>query len=126
LKFVEAGNVSFDLKFFDDPNEAPRPPEEVRITEVRADPLPDGRRVVVHIKLTPFLKKPNLDVTLLRDEIEERSLSIIESIEHEMQVTLHLPSDDPAGSYTLRVDLLREEGVQQSESVQFDVENTAR
>jgi len=113
--------VTFDLKFFDNPEEAPRPAEDVRITRVRADPLPDGRRVAVSIALTPFLKKPSLDVVLLRDGVEARSLSIIESIEHELQVTLHLPHADSAGAYTVRVDLLKETGIQQSETAAFNV-----
>ena len=113
--------MSFDLKFFDDPDQAPRPPEEVRITRVRVDPLPDGRRVAVSISLTPFLKKPSLDVTLLRGGIEERSLSVVEAMENEMQLTLHLPQTDPSGSYLARVDLLREDGIQQTESASFSV-----
>ena len=113
--------MSFDLKFFDDPGQAPRSPEQVRITGVRAEPLPDGRRVAVSISLTPFLEKPSLDVTLLRGDVEVRSLAVIEAMEHEMQLTLHLPPLNASGSYRARVDLLREDGIQQSESVSFDV-----
>ena len=111
--------MSFDLKFFDDPSESPRPPEQVRITSVRADVLPDGRRVLVSIALTPFLQKPDLDVTLLRNEIEERSLSIVGAMESEFQITMHLPQADPVGAYTARGELLREGGVQQTETVSF-------
>ena len=113
--------VSIPLNFFDDPSDAARPPDEVRITEVRVDPLPDGRRVVVSVTLTPFLQKPSFDVTILRDGIEERSLSVVGAMQPEAQLTMHLPAATPGGSYLARVDLLGEGGVQQSETVAFKV-----
>jgi len=122
--------VSIPLNFFDEPEEARRPPDEVRITEVRVDPLPDGRRVVVTVKLTPFLQKPDFDVTILRDGSEERSLSVVGAMHPEVQLTMHLPAAS-TGSYVARVDLLRprsaddasralrEGSVQHSETVAF-------
>jgi hypothetical protein len=111
--------VSNVLSFFDDPDEAPRPPAEVRITDVRVDLLPDGRRVVVSIELTPFFEKPDLDVTLVRDGVEERSLSVVGAMQPQMQLTMHLPSTNPSGSYRARIDLLREGRIQQTASVVF-------
>ncbi len=118
---LRLNSVSNILNFFDDPDEVPRPPDEVRITEVRAEPLPDGRRVAVSISLTPFLEKPDLDVVILRDGHEERTLSVIGAMQHEMQVTMHLPAVNPQGSYTVRVDLLREKGIQQTATAAFQV-----
>lgn len=127
--------MSIPLNFFDDPEETSRPPDEVRITEVRVEPLPDGRRVVVSVKLTPFLQKPDFDVTILRDGNEVRSLSVVGAMQPEVQLTMHLPAA-PNGSYVARVDLLRphsaqdtssalpgprEGGIQQSETVAFEV-----
>lgn len=112
--------MSIPLNFFDDPDTIPLPPEQVRITEVRAEPMPDGRRVIVTVRLTPFLRKPDFDVTLLRDGVEERSTSVVGAMHPEAQFTMHLPAN-PAGSYTARVDLLREDGIQQTEEVAFEV-----
>ncbi len=112
--------MSIPLNFFDDPDEALRPPDEVRITEVRVDPLPDGRRVVVSVKLTPFLQKPDFDVTLLREGREERSLSVVGAMQPDVQLTMHLPAQ-PRGSYLARIDLLGNDGIRQSETVAFKV-----
>ena len=112
--------MSIPLEFYDDPESAPQPPDQVRITEVRADPLPDRRRVVITVKLTPFLKKPSFDVTLFRDGVEQRSTSVVGVMQPEAQFTMHL-SSNPAGAYVVRVHLLREGGIQQAETVAFEV-----
>lgn len=112
--------MSIPLDFYDDPDNAPQPPDRVRITELRADPLPDGRRVVITVRLTPFLQKPSFDVTLFRDGVEQRSTSVVGVVQPEAQFTMHL-SSNPAGTYVVRVDLLRESGVQQVEEVAFEV-----
>ena len=39
--------------------------KEVRIIELRAEPWPeDGRRVRIHLEVTPFLERPNLEVPI--------------------------------------------------------------
>jgi hypothetical protein len=114
--------VSDPIHFFDVSDVFPRPLEEVRIQGVRAEVMPDGRRVVVSVDLTPFFEKPSFDVTLLRDGVEERSTSVVGAMHTQMQLTLHLPGGDPSGLYTARVDLLGENAtVRQSESVSFEV-----
>ena len=109
------------LHFFDNLDDDLRPLEEVRITGVRVDVLPDGRRVVVSVGLTPFFEKPDLDVTLLRGDVEERSLSLVGAMQPQVQLTMHLPGGDPSGSYVARVDLLHEGNIRQSETVAFKV-----
>jgi hypothetical protein len=109
-----------NVHFFDNLDEDARPLEEVRITDVRVDVLPDGRRVAISIALTPFLEKPDIDVTLWRDDVEERSLSVVGAMQPEMQLTLHLPSGDMGGLYTVRVDLLRQGQVQDARRVTFE------
>ncbi|HLF28521.1 MAG TPA: hypothetical protein VJG32_19475 [Anaerolineae bacterium] len=113
--------MSSNIHFFDNLDDGPHPTEAVRITDVRADLLPDRRRVVVTVNLTPFFEKPNLDVTLLRAGEEVRSLSVIGAMQPEMQLTLHLPAGDVRGSYTAQVDLVHEAKVQQTETVAFEV-----
>ena len=49
---------------FHDPSEAPLPPGETRISAVRAEPWPDGRRVSVEVEITPFQQRPNLHISI--------------------------------------------------------------
>ncbi len=114
--------MSDPIHFFDISDESPRPLEDVRIKNVRAEVMPDGRRVVVSVDLTPFFEKPSFDVTLLRDGVEERSTSVVGAMHANAQLTMHLPSGDPSGHYTARVDLLGDDtSIRQSESVSFEV-----
>ncbi len=113
--------ASNPIHFFDNLDDSLRPLEEVRITDVRVDVLPDNRRVVVSVNLTPFFEKPDFDVTLLRDGVEERSLSVVGAMQPDMQLTLHLPAGDASGAYVARVDLLRDGRAQQTETVAFEV-----
>lgn len=86
--------------FFQDPSEIPLPPEEVRIKRLAADPYPDGRRVRVHLQLTPFLKRPNGEINVFNTSGDEvASLSIIETIDPNMEMTVHLRGQDLVGKY---------------------------
>ena len=85
------------------PPEDGLPPQEVRITELKATPWPeDGRRVRVSLEMTPFLERPNLEITIQNSEGREvSSINIIESIDARMTFTMHLRGDEIKGSYTL-------------------------
>jgi hypothetical protein len=87
---------------FQDPTDIPLPPDEVRIRELRAEPWPDGRRVRILLELTPFQKHPNGEILITGESGEEvASLSIIESIDHKMDFTIHLRLAKPAGQFTV-------------------------
>ena len=87
--------------FFTDPNDIPLPPEEVRIRNFRAEPWPDKRRVRVYLEITPFQKRPNGEIEICNAEGNEvASLTIIETIDPKMDLTVHLRVAEPAGSYT--------------------------
>src|SRR4030042_6775942 len=58
-----AGFYTMDI-FFQDPNEVRLPPEEVRLSEMHVTPLADGNRVKVYLELTPFIKRPNIEVII--------------------------------------------------------------
>lgn len=108
-----------DMLFFADEDEVPLPPREVRITKVKAEPQPDGRRVVLNVTLTPFLEYPNLEVVLYRpDGQEERSVSVIGTMDRHLQLTLHVARPEP-GEYRTQIDLMYEGEVLQTESLQF-------
>ena len=88
--------------FFTDPDAIPLPPKEVRIQALEALPYSDGRRVRVKLELTPFLKRPNADVSIFNTTGEEvASASIIETMEPKMELTLHLRGPGQPGDYTL-------------------------
>lgn len=88
----------------------PKPREEVKIEEVETVVYPDRFRLYIHIVVTPFLERPNLLITA-RDT-ENRivaELSIIETMHHDMEFTMHLRNvQEPAGEYALTIDLYYE------------------
>jgi len=88
--------------FFQDPTAIPLPPQEVRIKDLRAEPLPDNRRVRVYLEITPFQKRPNGEVRISNAHGEElASVSIIETMITKMEFTLHLRGAAIIGPYTL-------------------------
>jgi hypothetical protein len=88
--------------FFQDPDEIPLPPDEVRIKELRAEPWPDNRRVRVYLEVTPFQARPSGEIILLDAQNNEvSSISIIETIDPKMEFTLHIRGSDTYGDYTL-------------------------
>jgi hypothetical protein len=109
------------LMFFSDEAEVPLPPREVRIIEAAALPAPDGYRVALRLTLTPFLEYPNLEIVLYRPPgEEERSLTIIGTMERELVLTLHV-KQPVAGTYRVQIDLIYEGEVLQSRDVFFEM-----
>ena len=87
--------------FFQDPSDIPLPPEEVRIRQFRAEPWPDHRRVRIYLEITPFQKRPNGEIQITDAPGNEvANLSIIETIDHKMDFTVHLRADEIGGQYT--------------------------
>jgi len=90
--------------FFQDPDEIPLPPEEVRIRELRAEAWPDGQRVRVYLEVDPFQKRPSAELTLTGpDGAEAARASILETVSRQMELNLHLRPDAAPGEYTLDV-----------------------
>lgn len=66
-------------------------PEETRITNLTAEPYPDGYRVRVNIETTPFQKRPHIEVVLRDAEDEDvASTSIVEPLTWKMEFTMHV------------------------------------
>ncbi len=107
------------MMFFADEDEVPLPPKEVRITDATAQPAPDGRRVALTITLTPFLEYPNLEIALYRpDGEEERTLTIVGTMERHFMVTLHIKQPQP-GQYRIKIDLVHDTETLQTRDVVF-------
>jgi hypothetical protein len=99
-----------DIPLYDDNRFAPRPKEEVRIEQIDLVPYTDRFRVWVHIRVTPFLERPNLLLVLHDDDDRIVSeLNIIETMHNDMEFTMHIRGkDEPAGVYSLSADLFYE------------------
>jgi hypothetical protein len=88
--------------FFNDPNEVRLPPEEVRLREMQVIPLPDGRRVRILLELTPFMKRPNVDISITGASGREAAhASILETMSRKLEFVLHLRETEPGSEYTL-------------------------
>lgn len=96
-----------DMHFYDEP---PQPKDKVQIEELELVVYPDRFRVFVHIRTTLFEERPNLLLTArAADGRVAAELSIIETMHHDMEFTMHLRGKpDPAGDYTLTADLYYE------------------
>jgi len=76
--------------FFLDPNVERLPPEETRILDLRAELYPDSRRVRVSLELTPFQKRPYLELALIDPSGNScASASIIEPMGWKLELTMH-------------------------------------
>lgn len=80
--------------------EVPRPPQETRFRSVWAEPLGDRRRVHIEFELTPFQRRPDIEIEV-RDASGQQvaSTSIIENVDVRAGLTLHLRGEVPLGSY---------------------------
>lgn len=98
-------------------------PEETRITSLAAEPYPDGRRLRVNIEMTPFQKRPHLEVTLSDASGEEiASSSIIEPLGWKIEFTMHIRGE-LKNPYSLEAVLFYKDGPSTApERVTFHVE----
>jgi hypothetical protein len=103
------------------------PPSEVRFTELRVEPWPDGRRVRVLITLTPFQQNPSLEA-VLSDALHQplSSTSIIETADDRLVFTMHLRPAVAGVPYHLTASILYPEiGMVDERSTSFEVQPAA-
>ena len=92
--------------FLNDPNVVRLPPEEVRLTHVQVIPQPDSRQVKVHLELTPFMKRPNIDVTITSGSGKEVGhTTILETMMNKLEFTVHLRQFEPGDALNLHTSL---------------------
>ena len=66
-------------------------PEETRITSLSAEPYPDGYRLHVNIEMTPFQKRPHLEIMLRDGDGDEvASTSVVEPLTWKIEFTMHI------------------------------------
>lgn len=84
------------------PVEGALPPEQVRFIDLHVEPWGDNSRVRVHMKLTPFIKPPNLVAELLDSHGREvASALVVENIDFDLVFTLHIRPPDAPGPFSL-------------------------
>jgi hypothetical protein len=97
-----------------DPQDVPRPREEVRLRHLAVAPLPDGRRLRIDITVTPFLERPNIDLDLLAPGGESLvRTSVVEADSPNFSLTMHLKTAPVEGEYTVRGSLSYSDSPQQ-------------
>jgi hypothetical protein len=89
--------------FFQDPDEVPLPPDEVRIREVFAEPWPDRRRVRVYLEFDPFQRRPSAELLIFNGQGDEvAQTNIVEAFTRKIELNMHLRESNPAGKYILK------------------------
>ncbi len=98
-------------------------PEETRITSLSAEPYPDGYRLRVNLEMTPFQKRPHLEVTLKDANGDEiASSSIVEPMSWKIEFTMHIRGE-LNNPYTLQASLFYPDGpAAEPRTFQFSVE----
>ncbi len=103
------------------PPEDALPPAEVRFVELHTEPWPDGRRVRVHVTITPFQQRPSLEARIVNAQDEEAAhISIIETMENKMVFTMHIRGPIGAEAFRLEARLSYDDlGVIDERSLEF-------
>ena len=77
--------------FFPEDNLTRAVPEETHITTLSAEAYPDGRRLRVNLEVTPFQKRPYIEVALNDANGDEiASTSIVEPLSWKLEFTMHI------------------------------------
>ena len=108
--------------FFPEDNLHRLVPEETNITSLSAQPYPDGHRLHVNIEMTPFQKRPHIEV-LLRDADGEEvaSSTIVEPLNWKIEFTMHIRGE-LNNPYTIEAKLYYPDGPSQApRTFAFDV-----
>lgn len=104
----------------------PLPPEDMRILELKAEPVQDNGpvRLRVYIEMTAFQQRPYLEVTLHNAEGEEiASVSIIEPMQRKDVFTMHVRGPQQAGKFSLSARLFYpEKPDSDTRTVEFEIE----
>ena len=89
------------------PGEDALPPEEVRFTDFHIEPWPEGLRLRVHARLTPFKQPPNLETVLSGpDGNEVASTLIVENVDTDLVFTMHIRGEAAPGDYSIHCQIV--------------------
>jgi hypothetical protein len=94
--------MSMEIRFFEDPLESPKSREDVRIRTLGLYVYEDKRRVAVGFDITPFLENPSIDIQVVNaNGLPAGSMSIVNTVETNFTLTLHLRDEEPTDLYML-------------------------
>jgi hypothetical protein len=86
-------------------------PEETAISSLSAQPYPDGYRLRVNIEITPFQKRPYIEVILTdATGAEVASTSIVEPLSWKLEFTMHIRGEELNNPYTVHARLYYPDG----------------
>lgn len=89
--------------FFQDQDETRLPPDLVRLIQIQIIPLDGSGRVKVFLELTPFIKRPNIEITFSNGSGKVIShTSILETMQRKLEITMHLRECEPGNEYTVK------------------------
>ncbi len=114
--------------FFPEDNLQRTSPEETRILALAAEPYEDGRRVRVNIEMSPFEKRPHLEVNLTDTNGEEISTaSFVEPMTFKLEFTLHMRTPPADGPLDLEARLFYPDGPEaEPATIRFDLQSPHR
>lgn len=105
--------------FFTNPNDVPLPPEDVRIRKFSAEPWPDKRRVRIYLEISPFQQKPSGEIVLTDSQGRQVAVAnFIETMVANMEINLHLRTEDTLGAYQAAVTLFYLQKIPEAEEEQ--------
>ena len=103
----------------------PLPPAEMRILELRAEPVQDDgpKRLRVYFDVTAFQQRPYLEVALLNARGEEiASANIIEPMTRKNVFTMHIRGPQHEGAFSLSARLYYpDQPDSDTRSVEFEI-----
>jgi hypothetical protein len=89
-----------DIQFIDFTDES-HSPDSIRFRDITVEPYPDGRRVKISFRLTPFQVPPDIEIGAKDSHGQQvASTSIIGVNGPEMSLILHLRGEITGGDYT--------------------------
>lgn len=88
------------IQFYDNLEGGAKSRKDVRLNELGLHVYEDGRRVAIGFNLTPFLERPSLLVRVTNANGDEAaSLNVIEAMEPNFNLTMHLRDGDNIDPY---------------------------
>ena len=113
-------DMSDDILFVE-PGAPAQPADDVRVTDYRVMPWPDGTRVTVELGLTPFRQFPAMDISILATNGDVlRTISLVGTLERRPSPTLHIPPLDAGTKLAVLIEMLAGETVTQQVIVPFE------
>lgn len=104
------------------------PEESIHFEEIHVEPWPDGQRVRVHITLSPFTTRPNLEAVLCSLEGDElQRINIVENMDSRLVFTMHLRGASLPGRFRLTTIVYFDpEKILDQKSIEFEISQPAK